>query len=242
MDVAGSAVGIASLGIQVCQGLLSYYDSWKGYKADVATAHDCIDDLCKTFELLEETLGRQGLDPARSERVEQCLGSCVGGLDKLKTKLHKLQTHSVPSGLRQKTWAEVQRLYYPFRESTLAKLREIVKDLREHLSLALQVLQLDLGASSHRSLAQIGVELKTTAANVRDLLTTQQTDHFHKIVEWLSPPDPWTNHASARRHHEPDTGSWWFNRISIKNGKRDELVTSGCTGRPAVARQSSVPP
>jgi hypothetical protein len=27
MDVAGTAVGIASLGIQVCQGLLSYYDT-----------------------------------------------------------------------------------------------------------------------------------------------------------------------------------------------------------------------
>jgi hypothetical protein len=27
MDVAGSAVGITSLGIQTCQGLLSYYNA-----------------------------------------------------------------------------------------------------------------------------------------------------------------------------------------------------------------------
>lgn len=32
--------------------------------------------------------------------------------------------------------------------------------------------------------------------------------HFQKIVDWLSPPDPWANYASARRHHEPHTGSW----------------------------------
>jgi len=38
MDVAGSAVGIVSLGIQVCQGLLDYYDSWKGYKTAISSA------------------------------------------------------------------------------------------------------------------------------------------------------------------------------------------------------------
>jgi hypothetical protein len=208
MDVAGSAIGIASLGIQVCQGLLAYYDSWKGYNSDITTAYNCVSDLCKTFKLLEETVDRQSLDPARSERVEQCLGSCVSSLEKLKKKLQKLQTHLTPSGLRQKTWSELQRLYYPFKESTLAKIREIVTDLREHLSLAVQVLHLDLSSNSHHTLAQIGVEVKDTAADVRTLLTTQQADHFHKIVDWLSPPDPWTNHLSARQHHEPHTGSW----------------------------------
>ena len=167
-------------------GLLSYYDGWKGYHADITTAYDCIDDLRKTFKLLEETLGRQGLNPARSERVERCLGSCVGGLDKLKKKLQKLLTHSTPSGLRQKTWAELQRLYYPFKESTLVKIRETVADLRDHLSLAVQVLQLDLSTHSHRSLARIGIDVKDTAVNVRTLLTTQQADHFNKIVDWLA--------------------------------------------------------
>ena len=210
MDVAGSAVGIASLGIQVCQGLLFYYDSWKGYNADIATAYDCIDDLRKTFKLLEETLARHGLNPARSERVEQCLGSCAGGLKKLEKKLQKLQTQSTPTGLRQKTWRELQRLYYPFRESTLAKTRENVSSLREHISLAIQVLQLDVSANSRDTLAQIGVDVKDTAAGVRVLLTTQRANHFRKIVDWLSPPDPWVSHTSARRHHTPHTGLWFL--------------------------------
>ena len=90
MEVASSAVGIASLGIQVCQGLLSYYDSWGGDKADIATAYNCIDGLCKTFKLLEDTLGRQRLDSARLGRVEHYFDSYAGGLDKLEKKLHKL--------------------------------------------------------------------------------------------------------------------------------------------------------
>ena len=36
----------------------------------------------------------------------------------------------------------------------------------------------------------------------------QQSDYFRKIAEWLSPPDPWTNHASAREQHEIGTGAW----------------------------------
>lgn len=29
-----------------------------------------------------------------------------------------------------------------------------------------------------------------------------------QVVEWLSPPDPWSNHASARQRHQAGTGQW----------------------------------
>ena len=70
---AGSAVGIVSLGIQVCQGLLDYYHSWKSYRTDINTAYDCIADLHKTFALLQDTLSSSSLDPARAREVCKCL-------------------------------------------------------------------------------------------------------------------------------------------------------------------------
>jgi hypothetical protein len=219
MDVASSAVGIASLGIQVCQGLLSYYHSWKGYKADIATACQCVGDLRQTFELLEGTLHQQELDSARVKRAEECLGSCTDALSDLEKTLQKIHTYPSPSGLQEKLHSGFQRLSYPFRESTLGKIREIVSELREHISLALQVLQLDLSANSHRTLAQIGADVTATAANVRDLLTIQQVDQFHKIVYWLSPPDPWINHASARQQHEPHTGLWFLQSDQYRRWK-----------------------
>lgn len=39
-------------------------------------------------------------------------------------------------------------------------------------------------------------------------IDSQQAERFKKIEEWLSPPDPWTNHHSARQLHEPCSGSW----------------------------------
>lgn len=47
MEVAGTAVGIASLGIQVCQSLLSYYADWQEYNANISNTYKVIVDLGK---------------------------------------------------------------------------------------------------------------------------------------------------------------------------------------------------
>nr|POE79016.1 vegetative incompatibility protein het-e-1 [Quercus suber] len=46
------------------------------------------------------------------------------------------------------------------------------------------------------------------AIHHQDNIAAQQVERFRQIVEWLSPPEPWTNHASARDLHEPQTGTW----------------------------------
>ena len=90
MDVLGTAVGVASFGIQICQGLLAYYSTWKDYHEDVRTAYASINDLTKTFHLLEQSLGRSSLDSERSGKVRECLDSCKEGLERLEKKLKKL--------------------------------------------------------------------------------------------------------------------------------------------------------
>ena len=102
MDVAGSAVGIASLGIQVCQGLLSFYDSWKGYHSDVSSAYDSIDDLSRTLVLLKGSLDSDEFDKEKKDRVKRCLHSCEESLARLSQKSQKLRMYGQPEGLRQK--------------------------------------------------------------------------------------------------------------------------------------------
>ena len=46
------------------------------------------------------------------------------------------------------------------------------------------------------------------AAQNKRILDAQQSDEFRNIVAWLAPPDPGTNHATARQHHESQTGGW----------------------------------
>ena len=201
MEAAGSAVSIASLGIQICQGLLSYYDAWKDYKSDIGAAYDSVADLSRILTLLNVSLDKGHLDEERKEQVKRCLQSCKGALNKLSKKSQKLQKYSQPEGLWQQVRAEGQRMWYPLRASTLAKLQELVDDIRERLQLALQVLQLDVSTTSQKTLVVVEERTATIEA-------VQRSHHFRKIADWLSTSDPWTNHASARQRHEPGTGAW----------------------------------
>ena len=163
MEVAGSPVNIASLGVQVCQDLLSFYDSSKGSNADITALYDCVDDLWKTFKLLEITLDVCSLDEATSKRVEQCLGSCMGGVKKLQ------------ENFQQQSSAATQTLSSPPEKSICVKLREVAVDLGEPLSLAVQVLRLDVDTDSLN--APTPIEIGEEKANFEyDSLNYDQHD------------------------------------------------------------------
>jgi hypothetical protein len=225
MEVAGTAVGIASLGIQVCQGLLDYYDSWKSYDSDISSTYNAITDLSKTLILLRTTLHQQA-DEERVGRVRTCVKDCEDALLKLDKKRDSLQKYSQPEGLRQKMRSELQRTWYPFRKETLEALKASVTDIQERLKLALQVLQLDIGTESRqlalRLLSQTTTQsdsIAQIAAQSQRILDAQQSDEFRKIVAWLAPPDPRTNHATARQHYESQTGGWLLKSTQYTNWK-----------------------
>jgi hypothetical protein len=214
MEVAGSAVGIASLGIQVCRGLLSYYDAWKSYDSDISGTYDAVTDLSKTLTMLKTTL-REEVDRGRFGRVDTCVKGCEDAFLKLDEKRRNLQEFSQPEGLRQKMRSGLQRSWYPFRKETLAALKGSVTDVQERLKLALQVLQFDVGTELQREVLRLMSQTKMQsdflaqiAAQNQRILDAQQSDEFRKIVAWLAPPDPGTNHDVARRRHESQTGEW----------------------------------
>ncbi|PPJ55408.1 hypothetical protein CBER1_02774 [Cercospora berteroae] len=49
--------------------------------------------------------------------------------------------------------------------------------------------------------------------------TVEQAAQFRDIVAWLDPPDPWTNHNSARELREPDSGYWLLRSDAYQNWK-----------------------
>jgi hypothetical protein len=214
MDIAGTAVGIASLGIQICQGLLSYYDAWKAYDSVISSTHNAITDLSKTLTILKTTL-QQEPDKERVGRVRTCVNDCEDALLELEKRRYSLQKYDQPEGLRRKMRAGIQRTWYPFRKETLETLKASVTDIQDRLKLALQVLQFDTGSESQRLvlrlLSQAGTQ-SDSIARIADqnqrILDAHQSDEFRKIVAWLAPSDPGTNHATARQRHESQTGDW----------------------------------
>lgn len=151
MDVAGTAVGVASLGIQVCQGLLDYYQACASFNADIQEARIWVIRLQRTLVILGNVL--QGVNARHDvfQNAQSGILNCEDGIRRLETKLRKINK-GCPTTAREKFKALGHRLAYPFQQSTLAKLKEIVRDLIGQLSLSMQVLLVDTDLST-RSLA-----------------------------------------------------------------------------------------
>ena len=144
LSVTGGAVGIVSLGLTVCQGLLQYYASWKDCENDVAAMCGPLDGLARTLQLLETSIRDNDFKPEIVARLEESIKSCRDGVGCLQKKLNKVKAVKLPagSGSWEKLQSHYRRALYPFKESTLAKLRETVSELRDNLILAVGTLQM----------------------------------------------------------------------------------------------------
>lgn len=155
---------MASLSIQVCQGLLIYYGDWKDYD-DIREVYIGIDDINQTFQLLNSKL----LDLAETpfvKRAKQCLKTCEDNVLQLKARLEKIQKKG-PDGTKQKIQAIGLRLLYPFRKSTLDKLKVIVQFLIRQLGVAVQSVMLDSNDSTRKT----ALLIKESADKISSLST-----------------------------------------------------------------------
>ena len=140
--MAGSAVGVISLAITTCQGVISYYNSWDTQDQSISDAKEKIERLRSSLSALEEILPKISSSSAIAAEVEQCVLSCREGTTRLQKFLAKCRESAAPLNLRDRLRACRQRVLFPFRQSSLDNLKEIVRDLEDNLGTALQVLQL----------------------------------------------------------------------------------------------------
>ena len=146
-SITSSAAGVISLGLTISHGLLEYYESYKSSSSTVTAMHSQMESLASTLALLSKVLDRgyAHLDPEVTRSVEESVDSCREGVGKLEKKLAKIRNASQPEAagrLRQQLGKHVQKATFPFKESTLVKLREVAMELRNDLGLVLGVLQM----------------------------------------------------------------------------------------------------
>ena len=144
LGIASNAAGLVSLGLTVCHGLLKYYDSWKEAENDMKKMYTSIETLTRTFTALKGTLNSPCLNIDLVQRVEASIWACEDGIGCLHKKLKKIDmaTHNKNGIWDAKMRPKLQRALYPFKESTLVKLREVSNGLLDNLRLALEVLHL----------------------------------------------------------------------------------------------------
>lgn len=143
ISVAGSALGVISVGIQVCQGLLSYYNAWKSYNHQVSHVYHMIEGLNATLDNLQLSFEKVGnTNTPAAQNVIRSIASCEDGVKALGTTLEKLSSIKSPHGVREKLQTYSLQTMFPFKQDTLQSMKAIVTDLQNNLDSALQVLEL----------------------------------------------------------------------------------------------------
>ena len=173
VSVAGSAVGVISLAITTCQGVISYYDSWETQDQNINDAKGKIERLRSSLSALEELLPKISSSLAIAEHVERCVLCCGEGTSRLEQFLGRCRKDPAPLSLKDKLRVFGQKAIFPFRESSLERLREIVRDLEGDLGTALRVLQLYVA--------------------FRSFVCFQVCDSILTVVQPVTPPKPSSN-------------------------------------------------
>lgn len=146
-DTTTSAIGIISFGLTVCKGLYTYYHAYAGFDSSISSAYDSIAQVARTLILLKESCNDPDLDRERKDRVAAGVHSCEDPLKNLGDKLQQSKVAD-PEGFREKAKARFKRHAFPFKEQSLAELRNSAGEVQSRLAFGMQVLDLAEGLKS----------------------------------------------------------------------------------------------
>lgn len=155
LSISASVAGLLSFAIQLCGGLITYYETYKDQDEDVAVMLGSARGLSTTLTLLQKALQSPLLNREIADNVENSIESCRVGVQRLEKKIEKIQRAPKPWIPWQMVHEKIRKSFYPLKASTLMKLREIIADLRNNLSLALGTLQIDTSTTTLDSLRGI---------------------------------------------------------------------------------------
>jgi hypothetical protein len=141
-SVAGSAIGVVSLGITACKGLIWYIDNAKDAKEKTLDVSARLDSLADALERLQHIVGSLQPGSGASATTTAIVG-CATAIHNIRSKLGNFTTdqNQHPS-IRSRLRDIKLRLSYPFKQEEITYLRGLLSDVHQELQTALQCLQL----------------------------------------------------------------------------------------------------
>lgn len=154
LSIASGVAGLVSLGATLAKGLNQYYSSWKDYDANITATLKSLESLTSTLAVVQKAVDQTAKDSTALNQLTASMNNCRIGLQNLQNKYDKIVYTTIPSptsnaaqkpasafaNLRISVKNQSIRALYPFKESTLVKLREIVRELVAELNTILTLL------------------------------------------------------------------------------------------------------
>lgn len=203
LSIVASVASLISLGVQVTQTLVDFYNSYKHRDSDLVGMIEKLNSLLITLKSLKITLSNrnvQGDETSLIGSIETSIQDCDRLIHELQRECQKFSKSNSTTGFREIFRVAGRRAIYPFRQSTLQKIGKDITELRGNLSFALSVLQL-----RDNKMIQDGIASGTL---LLDLVRTSQTPV--NIHDWLKAPDATVNHNAACVKKHLGTGVWFL--------------------------------
>jgi hypothetical protein len=145
ISLAGTAVGVLSLGIQVCKGICDYIAITQGRNDDLALASAQIMNLKSVFEILNVSMSQKNLLPKLNvealRTLQRCMSDIAQGVNHLQKILKSIEISDVENS-KAKLKQFGQKVTYSFRQSKLSSMQARVESLMSIASLAFHLVNL----------------------------------------------------------------------------------------------------
>ncbi|PVH79597.1 hypothetical protein DL98DRAFT_655347 [Cadophora sp. DSE1049] len=193
-SAAGTAVGIISLGLQVSQGLITYYSHFKAHDEEIAYIVRKSQALQSLLQALDGPLRKAEAERGNVSMQVRCsVVACEAGLKRLLVAAEKYGISSIPATIEDKLRALRKRALYPFKRDNLDELNITLEELIRSLQLALDILNLETNQCHQDALTQAtsttiqhvstNFELLCTKMDQLTLSVQSYQSHSHLCIE-----------------------------------------------------------
>jgi hypothetical protein len=141
LSVAGTAVGITSLGIQVCQGLIKYLRAVRGRKEEIREGIQEIEQVVSLLSSLNNTLPSVG-PKSGTITLRTSLKNCYAKLEGLQELLVDLDDSQQSSKSMKRAANAIRAVSYPFQQERLNTIRQSLRSVLSDLDLIVSVISL----------------------------------------------------------------------------------------------------
>jgi hypothetical protein len=225
LGVSASVIAVIQISEQVITACLQYYRSVKDAKQDIHAVINVVGGLKTTLENLKMMLDETNDDELPHFRsLDKPLEACGEAIDSLARKLG-VDVKLNPD-MKKMEFSCMKRAVWPWKEKGVSKHLGTIEKHKATFILAVAgdtllttlTTQADVGEIK----TGIGIprdhvsELEDTVSVMPAFILDQETKD---ILKWLKTSDPSTNHTSARRKHEPTTGTWFLQSTPFKTWK-----------------------
>ena len=141
LEIAASAVGVVSLGIKLCEDLITYIGHVKDSQAEVSQISDQLERLADILEHLHAVSREAGADATRL--VDAGIAACTTTLQKIQDQLPVLDNDGADESFRASVRSWRRRLAYPLlKREELFNLKAVLENIQLNLNTTLHALQM----------------------------------------------------------------------------------------------------